>query len=102
MRDRDVVLSHYPEAEAVEDLLPLRQSAPIYRCCWFVYDGPDLDACVLARATTEDQAWADAARGLLNPSKSTVSGGKTPKGSAVSGVHSIPREQLDTKTNWFG
>ena len=44
MRDRDVVLSHYPEAEAVEDLLPLRQFAPIYRCCWFVYDGPDLDA----------------------------------------------------------
>ena len=34
MRDRDVVLSHYPEAEAVEDLLPLRQFAPIYRCCW--------------------------------------------------------------------
>ena len=66
MRDRDVVLSHYPDAEAVEDLLSLRQSAPIYRCCWFVYDGPDLDARVLARGTTEDQAWANAARGLLN------------------------------------
>jgi hypothetical protein len=26
----------------------------------------------------------------------------TPKGSAVSGVYSIPREQLDTRTNWFG
>ena len=66
MRDRDVVLSHYPEAEAVEDLLPLRQSELIYRSCWFVYDGPDLDARELARGTTEDRAWADAARGLVD------------------------------------
>jgi len=66
MRDRDVVLSHYPEAEAVEDLLPLRQSALIYRSCWFVYDGPDLDARELAQGATGEQAWADAARGLLN------------------------------------
>jgi hypothetical protein len=66
MLDRDVVLSHYPEAEAVEDLFPLRQSEPIYRCCWFIYDGPDWDARVLALGTTEDQAWVNAARGLLN------------------------------------
>lgn len=66
MRDRDVVLSHYPEAEAVEDLLPVRQYAPIYRCCWFVFDGPDLDARELARGTTEEQAWADAARKMLD------------------------------------
>ncbi len=66
MRDRDVVVSNYPEAEAVEEVLPLRQSAPIHRCCWFVYDGPDLDARVLGRGTTEDRAWADAARGLSN------------------------------------
>ena len=66
MPGRDVVLRHYPEAEAVEDLLPLRQFAPVYRCCWFVYDGRDLDARELARGTTEDQAWADAARRLLD------------------------------------
>ena len=62
MHDRDLVLSHYPEAEAVEETLPPRQSAPLPRCDWFVYDGPDLDAHVLGRGTTEVEAWADTAR----------------------------------------
>jgi hypothetical protein len=64
MREKDVVVARYPEAEAVEEVLPLPGSAPIPKCCWFVYDGPDVDARVLGRGTTEDEAWADAARRL--------------------------------------
>jgi hypothetical protein len=64
MRDRDVVVSRYPEAEAAEEALRMRQSTPMPRSYWFVYDGPDLGARVLGRGTTEDEAWADAALGL--------------------------------------
>jgi len=71
MRTRDLVLSYYPQAEAVEEVLPMRHFPPIHRCCWFVYDGPDLDARVLGRGTTEDRAWADAVHRLSHARATT-------------------------------
>jgi hypothetical protein len=67
MRDRELVLNRYPEAEAVEEVLPDEQSSPTHRCCWFVYDGPDLDARVLGRGISEDHAWTAAARTVSLP-----------------------------------
>jgi hypothetical protein len=64
MREKDVVVGRYPEAEVVEEVLPHTGAAPMLACCWFVYDGPDVDARVLGRGVTEDDAWADAARRL--------------------------------------
>jgi hypothetical protein len=64
MREKDVVVARYPEAEVVEEALPLVGTSPLFRCCWFVYDGPDVDARVLGRGVSEDEAWADAARRL--------------------------------------
>jgi hypothetical protein len=59
-----VVVSRYPEAEAAEEVPPIRRSTPILRCCWFIYDGPERDARFLGRGVTEAGAWADAARRL--------------------------------------
>ena len=39
---------------------------------------------------------------VLIKSKSTASGGETPKGSAVSGVYLMHRELLDMEGTWFG
>ena len=64
MRDKDIVVGRYPEAEAIEEVLPHTGMAPILRCCWFVYAGPDVDARVLGRGVAEDGAWEDAARRL--------------------------------------
>ena len=63
MREKDVVVGLYPEAEAVEEVLPDTGTAPILRCCWFVDAGPDVDARVLGRGVAEDEAWGDAAAG---------------------------------------
>ncbi len=64
MSDKHHVIGRYPEAEVVEEVLAHIGTSPIRKRCWFVYQGPDVDARVLGRGITEDDAWADAARRL--------------------------------------
>ena len=66
MIHRDTVSRRFPEAQAVEEPLILPSAARIERGRWFIYAGPDLDARVLGRGTTEAMAWADAAHRLGN------------------------------------
>ena len=56
-----LVTQHYPEAQCVEEPCGSRHPALSDRGRWFVYAGPDSDARVLGRGTTEAQAWRDAA-----------------------------------------
>ena len=62
MNSREMVSIRYPEAQAAEEPLIFQRTALIQRGAWFIYAGPDLDARVLGRGTTEAKAWADAAR----------------------------------------
>jgi hypothetical protein len=62
MPHQDAVLSHYPEAQAVEEPLIVWRSGQPRKGRWFIYAGPELDARVLGRGATQAQAWADAAR----------------------------------------
>ena len=66
MDNQDTVFRRYPEAQAVEEppIFPHGQAALIERGYWTIHAGPELDASVLGRGTTEAQAWADAARRL--------------------------------------
>ncbi len=66
MFHQETVSRRYPEAQAVEEPLLVPPAARRDRGRWFVYAGPDLDARVLGRGTTEGEAWADAARRLGN------------------------------------
>jgi hypothetical protein len=66
MNSREMVSSRYPEAQAAEEPLIFQRTALIQRGSWFIYAGPDLDARVLGRGTTEAKAWADAARRMRN------------------------------------
>jgi hypothetical protein len=69
MRSRDTVLMCHPEARVIEESLCLQRSVRVQRGCWFIYSGPDVDARVLGRGTTEGKAWADAARRLKIPGR---------------------------------
>ena len=61
MPHQEMVAQHYPEAQCVEEPPGFRHCALTDRGRWFVYAGPDSDARVLGRGTTEAQAWWDAA-----------------------------------------
>jgi hypothetical protein len=66
MDHQDTVFRRYPEAQAVEEppIFQHGQAAPSERSYWRIDAGPELDAGVLGRGTTEARAWADAARRL--------------------------------------
>ena len=66
MDHQDTVFRRYPEAQAVEEppIFWHERAAPIEQGYWSISAGPELDARVLGRGTTEEQAWADAARRL--------------------------------------
>ncbi len=64
MNSREMVSVRYPEAQAAEEPLSFRRTALFQRGSWFIYAGPDVDARVLGRGTTEAKAWADAAHRL--------------------------------------
>jgi hypothetical protein len=66
MLQRDMVSRRHPEAQAVEEPLTRPPASRTDRGRWFIYAGPDLDARVLGRGTTEAMAWANAAHILEN------------------------------------
>jgi hypothetical protein len=76
MNSREIVSSRYPEAQAAEEPVIFQLTALNQRGHWFIYAGPDLDARVLGRGTTEAKAWADAAlrqRNLKSKNRLVVS-----------------------------
>jgi hypothetical protein len=71
MRDQAKVTRRYFEAHAAHESFPSRRAAQLQRSWWFIYDRPDVDACVLGSGTTENDAWKDAARRLSQSRRRT-------------------------------
>jgi hypothetical protein len=65
MQHQKAVLSRFPEAQAVEELLSRSHGPWGQRGHWFIYAGPEPDSRVLGHGIAEDQAWAHAARRVM-------------------------------------
>jgi hypothetical protein len=66
MASQAKVSGRYPEAQAVEEtpIFPCGEGSWIEPGTWRIDAGPEVDASVLGRGTTEAPAWADAGRRL--------------------------------------
>jgi hypothetical protein len=69
MHHRVAVLNRFPEAHAVEEAMACCSGPWTQRGRWFIYAGSEPDARVLGHGTTEDRAWASAARRLGSVSR---------------------------------